>query len=85
MTTGQTPHRPFRPAPARTMSGEPNGHPHQQPKILATLADLVARGHLRPTIAAAIDWQRTDRALAALRSGDATGKTVLTTSTNGHA
>lgn len=45
---------------------------------LATLADLVAQGSLRPNVGAVVDWREADRALGALRSGRAAGKTVLT-------
>ncbi len=45
---------------------------------LAALAGLVARGQLRPTIGAVIDWREAGQALAALGSGQVTGKAVLT-------
>jgi NADPH:quinone reductase len=51
---------------------------------LATLAGLVARGRLRPAIGIVLDWHRADRALSALRSGEAAGKIVLTISADGH-
>jgi NADPH:quinone reductase-like Zn-dependent oxidoreductase len=44
---------------------------------LATLADMVARRRLRPTIGAVIDWHQADEALAALRSNQIAGKAVL--------
>jgi NADPH2:quinone reductase len=45
---------------------------------LAALAALVARGQLRPTFAAVIDWGEAGPALAALGAGQVTGKAVLT-------
>jgi NADPH:quinone reductase-like Zn-dependent oxidoreductase len=51
---------------------------------LATLGGLVARGRLRPAIGTVVDWHRADRALRAFGSGEATGKTVLAISANGH-
>jgi NADPH:quinone reductase-like Zn-dependent oxidoreductase len=44
---------------------------------LAALAELVGRGQLRPTVGAVIDWREAGRALAALGSGQVTGKAVL--------
>src|SRR2546430_4227908 len=40
---------------------------------LETLTGLVARGRLRPTIATAVDWRDSGRALVALRSGEVVG------------
>jgi NADPH:quinone reductase len=51
---------------------------------LRALVDLVAREGLRPAVGAVLDWHRAGSALAALRSGDAAGKTVLAISANGH-
>lgn len=45
---------------------------------LATLAELVARGQLRPSVGAVIDWHRADQALTALAAGQVAGKAVLT-------
>jgi NADPH:quinone reductase-like Zn-dependent oxidoreductase len=50
---------------------------------LATLANLVARGRLRPIIATVVDWHEADHALTALRSGEVAGKAVLTIGANG--
>jgi NADPH:quinone reductase len=50
---------------------------------LAALAELVARGQLRPNVGAVLDWREADRALAALASGRVAGKAVLTISANG--
>jgi NADPH:quinone reductase-like Zn-dependent oxidoreductase len=50
---------------------------------LATLSELVARGRLRPTIGAVVDWNEARGALAALGAGEVQGKTVLTISQNG--
>jgi NADPH:quinone reductase-like Zn-dependent oxidoreductase len=44
---------------------------------LAALAELVARGQLRPIVGAVIDWHRADQALAALAAGQVAGKAVL--------
>jgi NADPH:quinone reductase len=52
---------------------------------LNTLSQLLAQGRLRPTIATAVDWRDTGRALVALRSGEVAGKTVLTIPANGQA
>jgi NADPH:quinone reductase-like Zn-dependent oxidoreductase len=51
---------------------------------LATLADLVARGHLRPAVGTVVDWNQAGLAVTALGSGDVAGKAVLTISANGH-
>jgi NADPH:quinone reductase-like Zn-dependent oxidoreductase len=45
---------------------------------LATLAKLVARGRLRPTVDAVIDWHQADQALTALAADQFAGKAVLT-------
>jgi NADPH:quinone reductase-like Zn-dependent oxidoreductase len=45
---------------------------------LATLAELVARGLLRPAVDVAIDWHQADRAITALGAGHVNGKAVLT-------
>jgi NADPH:quinone reductase len=45
---------------------------------LAALAELVARGQLRPTVGAVIDWAEARPALAALGAGQVAGKAVLT-------
>jgi NADPH:quinone reductase-like Zn-dependent oxidoreductase len=44
---------------------------------LAALAELVARGELRPTVGATFDWREADRAVTALLSGQVAGKAVL--------
>jgi NADPH:quinone reductase-like Zn-dependent oxidoreductase len=49
---------------------------------LATLAELVARGQLRPTIRRVVDWREADRALTAFASGQVAGKTVITIGRN---
>jgi hypothetical protein len=38
----------------------------------------VARGQLRPSVGAVIDWHRADQALTALAAGQVAGKAVLT-------
>jgi NADPH:quinone reductase-like Zn-dependent oxidoreductase len=45
---------------------------------IGTLIGLVARGALRPTLGMAVDWRGIGGALLALRSGEVTGKVVLT-------
>jgi NADPH:quinone reductase-like Zn-dependent oxidoreductase len=45
---------------------------------LAALAELVARGVLRPTADVVTDWRQADRALTALGAGHVRGKAVLT-------
>ena len=50
---------------------------------LVTLAQLVARGQLRPTVGTVFDWREAGRALTALASGQVAGKTVLTIGRNG--
>lgn len=44
---------------------------------LATLVDLVARGLLRPTIRAVVDWRDVGQALSGLRDRQFAGKVVL--------
>jgi NADPH:quinone reductase-like Zn-dependent oxidoreductase len=44
---------------------------------LAVLAEMVARGQVRPAIATVVDWHDAERALIALRSGGLAGKAVL--------
>jgi NADPH2:quinone reductase len=44
---------------------------------LAALAELVARGQLRPRVGTVVDWRDADRALTALASGQIAGKAVL--------
>jgi NADPH:quinone reductase-like Zn-dependent oxidoreductase len=50
---------------------------------LATLAKLVSRGGLRPTVGAVIDWHQTDQALIALGAGQIAGKAVITIDRDG--
>jgi NADPH:quinone reductase-like Zn-dependent oxidoreductase len=50
---------------------------------LATLAQLVARGQLRPTVGTVFDWREAGRALTALASRQVSGKAVLTIGRNG--
>jgi NADPH:quinone reductase len=45
---------------------------------LKTLCDLLSHGRLRPTIGATVDWHDVGPGLVALRSGEITGKVVLT-------
>jgi NADPH:quinone reductase len=52
---------------------------------LAVLAQLVARGHVRPTIAAVVHWHEAARALTALGSGGLAGKAVLAMTQRGAA
>jgi NADPH:quinone reductase-like Zn-dependent oxidoreductase len=49
---------------------------------LATLAELVARGRLRPAVDVVTDWHHADQALTALGAGQVTGKAVLTIEPN---
>lgn len=49
---------------------------------LTTLAELVARGELRPTVGTVVDWREADRALTALAAGQVAGKAVLTIGRN---
>ncbi|MEA3020360.1 MAG: hypothetical protein QOI47_1884, partial [Actinomycetota bacterium] len=44
---------------------------------LATLADLVARGRLRPTLSSVVDWHEAGSAITALGSGQVARKAVL--------
>jgi NADPH:quinone reductase-like Zn-dependent oxidoreductase len=50
---------------------------------LATLAKLVSRGGLRPTVGAVIDWHQADQALIALGAGQIAGKAVITIDRDG--
>jgi NADPH:quinone reductase len=47
---------------------------------LATLATLVARSRLRPTIDRAVGWQNIDQLLEAMAAGQVAGKAVITVS-----
>jgi NADPH:quinone reductase-like Zn-dependent oxidoreductase len=51
---------------------------------LATLADLVARGQLRPTVGTVVNWREAGQALTALGSGQVAGKAVLTIAESGN-
>jgi NADPH:quinone reductase-like Zn-dependent oxidoreductase len=44
---------------------------------LAALAELVARGQLRPTVGTVVNWREAGQALTALRAGQVAGKAVL--------
>ena len=52
---------------------------------LGTLAGLVARGQLRPTIGIVVDWRHAGRALTALGSGKVAGKAVVSIIANDQA